>query len=86
MAYQEDLDESWLEKQIESHLISKVQSRDLGEDVDFFHGIEISDATILKIFSDRIAELLRPLSLAEVCLERDKRTQLTLSFIGAHNA
>jgi 6-pyruvoyl-tetrahydropterin synthase len=60
-----------LVKRIEEGLIQKIQSRDLGTDVDFFKNSPISEPFMLKKFWELINTLIKPLAVISLSLERD---------------
>lgn len=67
------------EKKIEDSLIKKLQTRDLGLDVDFLKGAHINDANLLKIFWGILKKEIQPAPLYSLSLERDGRTQTVMS-------
>jgi len=75
--YSPKLDEALLAQKIQTSLIDKIHSRDLGLDVDFLKKIPISDYNLLKVFSAVLAREIRPARLHGLFLERDGRTRLS---------
>ena len=71
--------EQRFQKKIESALIKKLESRDLGTDVDFLKGETITDLNLLKIFWAILQDEVRPLSLYSLSLEKDKHGRTVLS-------
>ena len=75
----EEEKETAFEKKVEAVLIKKLDSRDLGTDVDFLKNVEINDLNLLRIFWDLLAVQLPPARLRALSLERDKRTHTAFS-------
>ena len=71
--------EEGLAEKVERSLIQKVHSRDLGEHVDFLKNVALSDPVLLRAFWDVLEPATRPAALRSLTLERDRRTQWTLS-------
>ena len=63
------------ETAVESALIQRLESRDLGLHVDFLKGIEITDAGLLHAFWKVLEEKIKPARLRSLSLERDSRTR-----------
>lgn len=62
---------------VEKELIGKLQSRDLGTDVPFLAGVEITDSNLLAAFRPLLEKCLSPLPLLSLGLRRDGRTLTT---------
>ncbi len=67
-------EEDWAEL-IQGSVIKKVLSRDLGLDVDFLKGAEITDLKLLDFFWDEIHKAIRPRKLVGLSLETDSRSR-----------
>ena len=72
-------EEALLEQKINKNLIKKIDSRDLGTDVDFLKGARLHDENLLSIFWPIIKKEIHPLPLRALSLQRDDRTCVTLS-------
>ena len=68
-----------LEQAITKNLIKKIDSRDLGADVDFLKGAHLNDESLLSIFWPIIKKQIHPVPLRSLSLQRDDRTCVTLS-------
>lgn len=75
-----EADEEKLIKNIHTHLIDKVHSRDLGMGVDFLKGKEINDRTLLESFAKIIEGVIPVSTLKSLTLKRDERTLAALVF------
>ena len=75
-------EEQFLVKMIEDNIIQKIHSRDLGFDVDFFKNSSIGEPFMLERFQTLIENLIKPLSILSLSLERDSNTIFTLSKTG----
>ncbi|HTL71073.1 MAG TPA: hypothetical protein VL404_07265 [Candidatus Eisenbacteria bacterium] len=64
---------------VETGLISRLDSRDLGLDVDFLKGLPTADGPLLCAFWPIVEKAAAPLRLRALSLERDKRTLSTLT-------
>lgn len=71
-------EESAFEKKVREHLIAQLESRDLGLDVDFLRGIEITDGNLLEIFWRRVKEAAPGIELQSMTLQRDAMTKTAL--------
>ena len=71
--------EAGLVEKIESSLIQKLHSRDLGEHVDFLKGVPLNDPALLKAFWAVLEPAVLPAVLRSLSLERDRRTRWTLA-------
>ena len=71
--------EAALESNIEAVLIRKIDSRDLGTDVDFLKGVEITDTNLLRAFWPILSEAVAPVALHSLTLHRDRRTRTVVS-------
>ena len=78
--------EAELERRLRSELVEKLDSRDLGTDVGFLKGVEMSDEALLRVFWEIAAAQARPLKLHSLSLERDSRTRTTLAAAGGASA
>ncbi len=63
-----------IDEKIEAALIRRIDSRDLGMDVDFLKGVPMTDSGLLKAFWQVISREITPITLEALSLERDKRT------------
>ena len=63
---------------VRRELISKVHTRDLGENVDFLKNISIDDASLLKEFKKRLSAALMGFNIKRLTLERDSETSTVL--------
>ncbi|MBI3252221.1 MAG: hypothetical protein HYZ52_02725 [Candidatus Omnitrophica bacterium] len=70
--------ESATAEKIRRTLIGKLESRDLGLDVDFLKGVEISDQVLLSAFWPIVENAARPAELSALSIKRDQRTKVTL--------
>ncbi len=70
--------EARFEEAVAASLIRKLESRDLGMDVDFLEGMEISDTHLLVRFSEILRKAVAPLVLRGLTLERDSRSVTSL--------
>ena len=70
--------EAGLTEKIESSLIHKLHSRDLGESVDFLKNVALNDLSLLRAFWRVITEATRPSQLHSLRLKRDRRTEWML--------
>ena len=73
-------DERVLTKNIHTHLIDKVHSRNLETDVDFLRGKDINDKRLLESFAKITQSVVPPSALKFLTLKRDQRTLATLAF------
>lgn len=64
---------------VDRTLIHKMESRDLGLHVDFLKGLEISDANLLGAFWKILERELKPAVITRLGLQKDARTETTLS-------
>ena len=71
-------DESDVAAKIESSLISKIHSRDLGEPIDFLKGVTLEGPELVRAFWRVIEGAISPERLRSLTLERDSRTRWTL--------
>ncbi len=71
--------EKELEAKVEGGLIKKLQSHDLGTDVDFLKGTSLEEESLLKVFWALIQKEIHPVPLRALSLEKDGRSKLTLS-------
>jgi 6-pyruvoyl-tetrahydropterin synthase len=71
-------DEKKFQDGVQSSLIQSLESSDLGLDVDFLKGQEISDENLLRIFWKILEKALSPITLISLSLERDSRTKTCL--------
>ena len=67
-----------LDKKIQSVLIQKIHSHDLGQDVDFLRGRPLSDTSLLDAFWPLFTQIALPARLISLSLERDANTRWTL--------
>ena len=74
--------EEGLTEKVESSLIQKLHSKDLGEHVDFLKGVALNDPAMLKAFWAVLEPAVRPAVLHSLSLERDRRTQWTIAASG----
>ena len=74
--------EEGLSETIEKVLIQNVHSRDLGESVDFLKNVPPDELSLLKVFWGLITQAVPHAPLRALCLERDRKTQWTLSASG----
>ena len=71
--------EEGLDEKVESSLIKKLHSKDLGEHVDFLKGVSLNDPNLLKTFWSVLEPAVRPAVLRSLSLERDRKTAWTLA-------
>src|SRR3989338_5709939 len=62
---------------VRREILSKVHTRDLGEDVFFLKRTEIDDASILKAFWQRLSGPLEDFQVKYLTLQRDSETSTT---------
>ena len=67
-----------LDLKIQNTLIKKINSCDLGKDVDFLKGVSLSDTALLKVFWTILAKIAKPATVVSLSLERDRHTRWTL--------
>ena len=73
-----DEEEAALDHKVRRVLIDRIDSRDLGLHVDFLKNIEINEWNILKSFWKLLEPEILPLTLSELFLEKDGRSQVAL--------
>lgn len=72
-------EETALERSVRSLLIQKIDSRDLGMHVDFLKDTEISEVNLLKAFWGILEQGIQPIALQSLFLEKDARSQVSIS-------
>ncbi len=72
-------EETAFAEKVETSLIRRLDSRDLGQDVDFLRGVAIADEALLRAFWRVLEPAVAPVRLRGLWLERDSRTRTTLS-------
>lgn len=71
--------ENALDLTVQRALIEKIDSRDLGKDVDFLKNIKIDEMSLLKAFWKILKPEIHPILLRSLFLEKDGRSQMILS-------
>ena len=73
-----EADEKAFENTVRRLLIDRIDSRDLGLNVEFLKNIEINELNLLKSFWKLLEHEILPLRLSEIFLEKDGRSQVAL--------
>ena len=68
-----------IEQKVKEAVVSKLDSRDLGVDVEFLKGAPITDAHLMKSLWTVIQTAIQPVPLCALTLEKDRATLLSLS-------
>lgn len=74
-----DEEASRLESKVQTSLIRRLDSQDLGLHVDFLKGVILTDENLLKAFWEVLSRELAPTPLLSLALEKDKNTRVSLS-------
>ena len=75
----DEAQEKTLERVLQRALIQKVDSRDLGLDVDFLRNTQITDINLLHAFWKLLEPEIRPILIRSLFLEKDNRSQVSLA-------
>lgn len=75
----DEAQEKMLERVVQQTLLQKIDSRDLGLDVDFIKNTPITDINLLHAFWKLLEPEIRPILIRSLFLEKDNRSQVSLT-------